>query len=585
MMRLKRARPANRHMKSMLRDILGRVRAFARAQSANVAMTFAISLIPLCLAGGAGIDMARAYMVRSAMAEALDAAALAVGASSGKPSSCDTSKSGASQACQDLQKLAQKYFDSNYKTDTTNYGTPSDVTLVIIPQTTANGVTSAPTIKLNVTDDLPTTLFRFAGYKTVTVAASSTVVWGNAKLWVALVLDNSGSMRDSSNGKSKMDMLQSASHSLLDDLEAAATNDGDVKVAIIPFDREVNLGKSNKGASWLRWTEWEAPPANAPALSSSLGPGDNCPFDFGSRNQGYGCQRSSSNDAGCTNSRYSSCVSRIPSSGLICPGPDDGSSNSDHRDRFYNGCYASNASSRVVDSGSRASCDGYSHCDCSGSGSRKVCTQTTYSHPWVANDHSTWGGCIMDRYKDYDESNAAPSGSSTTGFPADNPTNCLGATVTALSYDWTTLNSQIDKMAPNGSTNQGIGVAHGWQALTPSTAPYSPPALPDGTARYMILLSDGLNTQDRWYGDGSSTGTSDDQAIDARMKQACTNAKADGIVIYTLFLDVGGTQGNSDPLQQCASDSSKYYDLTSADQIATAFDDIAKKITNLRVSQ
>jgi hypothetical protein len=187
-----------------------------------------------------------------------------------------------------------------------------------------------------------------------------------------------------------------------------------------------------------------------------LGPGDNCPFDFGSRNQGYGCQSSSSNDAGCTNSRYSSCVSRIPSSGLICPGPDDGSSNSDHRDRFYNGCYASNASSRVVDSGSRASCDGYSHCDCSGSGSRKVCTQTTYSHPWVANDHSTWGGCIMDRYKDYDESNAAPSGSSTTGFPADNPTNCLGATVTALSYDWTTLNSQIDKMAPNGSTNQGI---------------------------------------------------------------------------------------------------------------------------------
>jgi Flp pilus assembly protein TadG len=576
----------------MFQEFLGKARAFLRARGANVAMTFALSLVPLCIAGGAGIDMARAYMVRSSMAEALDAAALAVGASSGKPSSCDTSQSGASQACQDLQKLAQKYFDSNYKPDTSSYGTPGPVTLVITPQTTTNGVTSAPTVKLSVTDNLPTTLFRVVGYPNFSVGASSTVVWGNAKLWVSLVLDNSGSMSDSKNGKSKMDMLQAASHNLLDDLEAAATNDGDVQVSIVPFDREVNVGTANKSASWLRWTEWEAPPANAPTLSSSLGPGDNCPFSFG--NQGYGCQKSSTNDSGCTNSWYTSCVSTIPSSGVICPGPDDGSKNTDHRDRFYNGCYSSDGTTKQVSSGKNASCGSLSHCSCSGSGNNKKCNQTTYTHSWSANAHSTWGGCVMDRYKDYDESNTAPSGSNTTGFPADNPTNCIGTTtasngykavVTALSYDWTTLGKQIDAMKPNASTNQGIGVAHGWQTLTPSTAPYSPPALPDGTARYIILLSDGLNTQDRWYGDGMSTNTTDTKAIDDRMKQACTNAKNDGVVIYTLFLDVGGTQGNSDPLQKCASDTSKYYDLTSADQIASAFDDIAKKITNLRVSQ
>ena len=41
--------------------------------------------------------------------------------------------------------------------------------------------------------------------------------------------------------------------------------------------------------------------------------------------------------------------------------------------------------------------------------------------------------------------------------------------------------------------------------------------------------------------------------------------------------------GNSSPLRNCATDSSKYYDLTSSSQIATAFADITKQITNVRV--
>ena len=61
------------------------------------------------------------------------------------------------------------------------------------------------------------------------------------------------------------------------------------------------------------------------------------------------------------------------------------------------------------------------------------------------------------------------------------------------------------------------------------------------------------------------------------------HAKADQVVIYTLYVHVGGG-GNSAPLKNCASDASKYYDLTSSAQIAAAFADITKKITNVRVS-
>ncbi len=96
----------------------------------------------------------------------------------------------------------------------------------------------------------------------------------------------------------------------------------------------------------------------------------------------------------------------------------------------------------------------------------------------------------------------------------------------------------------------------------------------------MILLSDGLNTQDRWYGDGSNQSTQ----VDGRMSTACTNLKSAGITVYAVFVDLNGTQGNSTVLQNCATDPSKYFDLTSSSQIISTFQAIGEQITNLRVS-
>jgi hypothetical protein len=135
-------------------------------------------------------------------------------------------------------------------------------------------------------------------------------------------------------------------------------------------------------------------------------------------------------------------------------------------------------------------------------------------------------------------------------------------------------------MVANGSTNQPIGLAWGWHALT-SGDPLNAGSPPPNTTRYIIILSDGLNTQDRWYGDGVHQSSS----VDDRMTAVCTNAKADGIIVYAIFVDIGGTQGNSSVMQSCASDASKYYDLTSASQIGAAFTAIGQQITNLRVAQ
>ena len=322
------------------------------------------------------------------------------------------------------------------------------------------------------------------------------------------------------------------------------------------------------------------------------GPGDDCPFSNTSNNikspYGYYCMTSPSHSSSATSS--------IPSSGTykgyICPSIDLGYYNTDHRYRYYNGCWTSTkvltgTTKITVGTGSSANCNGYSgtNCSCTGSNSSKVCSTQRLTHAWVINAHSTWGGCIMDRDKanNYDTSNTAPD-TTAKGFPATNPLDCLGATVTPLGYNWTNLGTQIDAMAPNASTNQAIGVAHGWQTLSDST-PYSPGTVPANTARYIILLSDGLNTKDRWWGDGSTEGTTEDGYIDGREEAVCDAAKADHVIIYSIFLDIGGAHGDSAPLQYCASASTKYFDLTSTSGGVSTFTQIALQITNVRGSR
>jgi hypothetical protein len=145
-----------------------------------------------------------------------------------------------------------------------------------------------------------------------------------------------------------------------------------------------------------------------------------------------------------------------------------------------------------------------------------------------------------------------------------------------LSYDWTALSSKIDAMTPNGNTNQAIGLQWGWQSLTAS--PFTIPAQ-DSNYTYstvIILLTDGLNTQDRWYSSQSS--------IDARQEKICTNIKTAGITLYTVQVNTGGDP-TSTLLQNCASDSSKFFLLTQANQIVTTFAQIGTALSNLRVAQ
>jgi hypothetical protein len=89
-------------------------------------------------------------------------------------------------------------------------------------------------------------------------------------------------------------------------------------------------------------------------------------------------------------------------------------------------------------------------------------------------------------------------------------------------------------------------------------------------------MTDGLNTQNRWYTSQTS--------IDSRQATTCTNVKAAGIVLYTVQVNTGGDP-TSTLLQNCASDPSKFFLLTSANQMVATFTQIGTALSNLRIAQ
>jgi Flp pilus assembly protein TadG len=419
---------------------------FLKNARGGVAPLMAVLAVPVLGAVGMAVDYTRVNAARTAFQVALDSTALMM------------SKDAATKTDAERQTEATNTFSALFNRP--------EVTDATVTPTFAGAGGSKLT--LNGTAVVHTNFLGVIGISQVDISAMSVSTWGNTRLRVALVLDNTGSMANDG----KMDALKTASHNLLSQLQAAAIHPEDVYVSIVPFSKDVNFGSDNYAASWLRWDLWDA--VNGKCSNTSY-------------------------------SKQSSCVSH----GKI----------------------------------------------------------------WTPNAHSTWNGCVTDRDQNYDTKNDAPVAGATL-YPAEQYSSC-SASLMGLANDWTKLNAKIDTMTPVGNTNQAIGLQVGWQTLTAS--PFTVPAI-DADYKYqtvIILLTDGLNTEDRWYTTQSS--------IDGRQQKTCDNIKAASITLYTVQVNTG-SDATSTLLQNCASDSSKFFLLTTAGQIVTTFGQIGTSLSKLRLA-
>ncbi len=366
---------------------------FWKDRLGNVALMFGIAIIPLLGAVGAAVDYSQANATRIQFQNALDATALLL------------SKNAALVSAADLQAAAT----SNFKALFTATNAKN------VQVTTSYSSTSGSNLVLNGSATINTNFLSVLGIDTINITASTTSTWGNTRLRVALVLDNTGSMAQSG----KITALKTATENLLTQLQTAVVTPGDVYVSIIPFVDAVNLGSANYNATWIDWTDWNAV------------------------------------NGKCSSTKYTTqgaCV-----------------------------------------------------------GAKKT---------WTPANHSTWNGCVTDRglpitngpdipsSGNYDENVSPPvAGNLASLYPAFQAPSCPQVAI-GLNYDWSAMTTEVEKMQSGGSTDQPIGLVWGWQTLI-GGGPFAAPST-DPTYQYqqvIILLSDGLNTQDRWYGNGSSTST------------------------------------------------------------------------------
>jgi Flp pilus assembly protein TadG len=432
----------------------GQLSRFGAAERGNVMITFALALVPLVGFVGAAVDYSRGNSAKAAMQSAVDSTALML------------SREAPNLTQAQLNTRATDIFKSLlHRPDMEN--------ITVTPTFTKQA--SGFKITVAAAGTVPTTFTRVIGQDHMDVDVNAQVVWGMRKLELALALDNTGSMASNN----KMAELKKAAKTLIQTLKHVAMNDDDIKIAIVPFAQEVNVGTGNVNATWLNWEEWDE--ENGDDVSTT-----------------------------------------------VCNGK---------------------------------------------SGKKKKCAT---SKTWVPDNHNTWNGCVMDRDKDYDVLDTAPTTViKSTLFPTIQAGNCPVAIQPLISVKahQGTLISKIETMNPTGTTNVTIGLAWGWHALTPNSPMTEGTSPNPETDKVIILLTDGENTENRW--------DTNSNAIDARTRLVCTNVKAAGIKLYTVRV----IDGNAALLQQCATRSDMYFNVQNASQLNAVFSQIANSLANLRIAK
>jgi len=561
-----------------MRRLLSKLHRFGSDRSGNIAILFGLAILPIFGAMGAALDYSYANSNRTKLLAALDNTGLAL------------SK---------MMPLTQNQLNTNgWQIFNANLGnvplTFSQDNFTVSADTTTGKINLAITATYKLR--LATVLEPLGLAPTIPINATNQISYGNSRLRVALVLDNTGSM----SASGKITALQTATTNLITQLQGVSVTPGDVYISIIPFVNDVNVGSSNYSASWLDWTDWDAnngtcslTVSGTPTPHSSQSMKSLCTATYTCSLSGYTTQSTCVAAGTCSKSGYTT------QSTCVAAGTCSKSTYTTQSTCVANGtCSKSKYTTQTT-------CTSNGFTWTADTWTPATWTAATWNQgTWTPASHTTWNGCVTDRGPPLSTGGAAPgttgqsgydqkvdlpvAGNTATLFPADQGVISGGTycplQMMGLSYNWSALKTLVSQMTPNGATNQPVGLVWGWQSLVgggPLTSPAKDPNYQYNDV--IILLSDGLNTYDRWYGDGSTTST----AVDSRMLYnnlgTCANIKATGVTIYTVQVNTGGDP-TSTLLQNCATDPSKFFLLTSSTQIVTTFNQIGTALANIHLS-
>lgn len=560
--------------------------------SGTVGIIFGLTFLPVMLLAGAGVDFSRVAQMRSNLQKATDAAALRV-------ASKLTTQTTDAQALAQMQVALQ-----------------SQPGMSSAQVTAASIAADKQTFCATSQTQMSTSFLRLTGLPTLTsnARACANLAGGldpNTTFEIALVVDNSGSMSGSTSGTTKLAALKSAATSFVATMFTRAP--GKVEFSITPFAGAVvavdPAVSSNRSLSWIDLN------------------GDNSQhwIAFGGK--------SAANAVGFTN-RFD-IFNKLKQRNAAMD---------------WRGCFEAPVYPKNVQDFTPASSDpetlfvpylapdeptGYNnnnYIDDNGGVTTKVGGKnvTTYT----CSDTASGGWNSLSRACKY-----LPTASRTGSY---GPTAFFGPsafcpdpstqTLMPLTASQTAINNKINQLVANGNTNLHEGFMWGWRTISPN-GPFG-----DGRAynaqnnrKIMVFMTDGFNN---WGAYPNTVVGSDYEALgyytyngaknlrlpdgragdrvdyqtqltaarnssqsylsksreaqDELTLQACANAKAAGVEVFTI-----GFSTPTDPIDQqgldlmksCATNESHYFAVENASQLNAAFSTIGIGLGKLRLSE
>jgi Flp pilus assembly protein TadG len=464
-----------------------------------------------------------------------------------------------------IDGIALKLGKLNLNVDLTAYAGPAQTQVEqIMTGTTARNITVTITrpgdgaVRVDGVADTPTTLTNLFGFTKLTTRATSVVSRGVGNLEIALVLDNTGSMTQNS----KLSRLKTAATNMVDTLASQTdpSKPNALKFAVVPFSMTVNVGSTYANATWM---DTGAKASYHDDLFNQSGTNRFTMFN----NLGIG---------------WGGCVEMRPA-----PYDVDGSEpTAGTPDTLYVPYFAPDESDTDTSGWENDYLKDYQ------SGT-----------PWPTPSWKTRQG-NQGKYKNpVWQSNTRGYRIGNSGYLYGPNSGCEIAPIQRLTTSTSTVKTAINNMVASGDTNIAIGLAWGWNTLSPGY-PFKD-GIAYGTKDYtkiVVLMTDGQqqNLEVGSYNDslysgigyiwqnriGLGSGSSTPQrtvALDNRLSTLCSNMKAKGILIYTIRVEV--TDGTSDLLQNCATNPSMFYNVSDSSGLTATFTAIGQSISQLSISK
>jgi Flp pilus assembly protein TadG len=646
-----------------MKRLVDSLRRFRKDERGVFMVLFAVLALVLIATSGAVVDFTSVEQSRTRAQTALDAAALAL-----QPRIKTDNTATLKTKAQTI--VTERLNDS---TITVTVGTP-----------TVN--TTEGTLELTATMAKGTSFVRLVGINSITANLVSQATRKQLDLEVVMVLDNSISMNSSNRMTNLKKAARCATNILFNSISACddtTLNASDsltptntsVRVGIVPFTEFVNVGTSNKTATWMIGTggnqevsrdNFDSDDDSATAFSanvnrwglytaigqtwsgcvearnhttgtgglyydtSDLTPDSTIPDSLFTpvfapdQPSGYGNNYLSDTPAACPATPIytqttvkTKCNTAVTTASQWNSATCSGGTTTTTYSQTVGGV-ASTSTSTVPSTllhinKSASSTDTYSN-SVVGSGTYKY--TITQVKTWTYTPFSD--RVLQERLCKYVSGNTVSLGSN---FQAGPNADC-GVALLPLTTTKSDVISKISAMGPDGGTNIHQGVMWGFHVISPGEPFTQGKAYDSATSKVMIIMTDGENTAGsagmgsganntvtEWTGgdwylaysypynrriDASGTMPTSIGGIqtemNARTMTTCANARAQGIVVYTVGL---ATSSTSNPtavtamLNSCATDPDAehaFFPANSTD-LVTVFQQIAGQLADLRLAK